>query len=105
MFKSPPGWPRQGTIKVENLSLRYREGLDLVLKDINFEVKAGEKVCSEQWIFAYFTLAFSLDEEKKKRDLSKLYGLLGVSGAMYEFKTQTGNAEILRNRESWTLNQ
>ncbi|KAK3738617.1 hypothetical protein RRG08_040275 [Elysia crispata] len=44
VFKSPPGWPRQGTIKVENLSLRYREGLDLVLKDINFEVKAGEKV-------------------------------------------------------------
>ena len=47
-YKSPAGWPRQGSIKVENLSLRYREGLDLVLRDISFEIKPEEKVFSEQ---------------------------------------------------------
>ncbi|GFO42105.1 multidrug resistance-associated protein 1 [Plakobranchus ocellatus] len=44
LVKSPPGWPQQGRIKFDNLSLRYRDGLDLVLKNINFEVKPEEKV-------------------------------------------------------------
>lgn len=41
---SPPGWPSRGVVAFKNYSSRYREGLDLVLKDVNFEVKAGEKV-------------------------------------------------------------
>ncbi|KAK0042761.1 multidrug resistance-associated protein 1 [Biomphalaria pfeifferi] len=41
---SPAGWPQSGHVSVENLSLRYREGLDLVLKRISFEVKTNEKV-------------------------------------------------------------
>ncbi|CAG5119030.1 unnamed protein product [Candidula unifasciata] len=43
-YRSPPGWPSRGHLQVDNLSLRYREGLDLVLKGISFEIRAGEKV-------------------------------------------------------------
>ena len=40
----PPSWPARGTIKFTNVKLAYREGLPLVLKGINFEIKPGEKV-------------------------------------------------------------
>ncbi|KAG0364699.1 hypothetical protein BGZ54_007256 [Gamsiella multidivaricata] len=36
--------PKQGKIVFENYSARYREGLDLVLKDVSFEVQAGESI-------------------------------------------------------------
>ncbi|GAA5830776.1 hypothetical protein JCM5353_002363 [Sporobolomyces roseus] len=39
-----PEWPQAGSIKFEHVAARYREGLDLVLKDVNFEIKAGEKI-------------------------------------------------------------
>ena len=37
-------WPEQGQIEFENYQTRYREGLDLVLKDINLNVGAQEKI-------------------------------------------------------------
>ena len=37
-------WPTKGVVEFKNYSLRYRPGLDLVLKDINAEVQSGEKV-------------------------------------------------------------
>ena len=37
-------WPKQGKIKITNLSLRYREGLPLVLKALNLTINAGQKV-------------------------------------------------------------
>ena len=37
-------WPSHGAIDFIDYSTRYREGLDLVLKDINMSVKSGEKV-------------------------------------------------------------
>ncbi|XP_053376083.1 multidrug resistance-associated protein 1-like isoform X1 [Mercenaria mercenaria] len=37
-------WPENGEVDICNYSLRYREGLDLVLKNINVSVKPGEKV-------------------------------------------------------------
>jgi ATP-binding cassette, subfamily C (CFTR/MRP), member 1 len=40
----PPSWPATGTIKFTDVKLAYREGLPLVLKGINFEIKPGEKV-------------------------------------------------------------
>ncbi|KAJ6635066.1 Metal resistance protein YCF1 [Pseudolycoriella hygida] len=39
-----PTWPQKGVVKFENFQARYREGLDLVLKGINFSVKSQEKV-------------------------------------------------------------
>lgn len=40
----PKNWPQQGRIVFKNYSTRYREGLDLVLKNVSFEVQPSEKV-------------------------------------------------------------
>lgn len=37
-------WPKQGSIRFANVSLRYRENGDAMLKNVSFEVKANEKV-------------------------------------------------------------
>ncbi|KAF9171232.1 hypothetical protein BGX21_008399 [Mortierella sp. AD011] len=42
--KIPEQWPNKGHIIFKNYSARYREGLDLVLKNISFEVQPGNKV-------------------------------------------------------------
>lgn len=46
MFKNRPtmGWPAQGAVSFKNYSTRYREGLDLVLKDVNLDIKPHEKI-------------------------------------------------------------
>ncbi|KAG0199405.1 Multidrug resistance-associated protein 6 [Mortierella sp. GBA30] len=40
----PPNWPSEGRISFQNYSTRYREGLDLVIKNISVEISPGEKV-------------------------------------------------------------
>ncbi|KAG0347383.1 hypothetical protein BG004_007885 [Podila humilis] len=42
--ETDPAWPQQGAITFDNYSTRYREGLDLVLKNLTLTVKAGERV-------------------------------------------------------------
>lgn len=43
--KRPPvSWPDKGTIKFVNYTTKYRDNLDPVLKDINFDVKSQEKI-------------------------------------------------------------
>ncbi|KAK7486632.1 hypothetical protein BaRGS_00022157, partial [Batillaria attramentaria] len=42
--RPPPNWPQYGLVRADNLSLRYRPGLDLVLKDVSFLIQGGEKV-------------------------------------------------------------
>ncbi|KAG0019619.1 hypothetical protein BGZ82_011830, partial [Podila clonocystis] len=42
--KLPENWPQSGHVQFKNYSTRYREGLDLVIKNIDFEVQPGEKV-------------------------------------------------------------
>ncbi|KAH7326381.1 P-loop containing nucleoside triphosphate hydrolase protein [Stachybotrys elegans] len=37
-------WPEKGEIEFVNYSTRYREGLDLVLKNINLDIKSHEKI-------------------------------------------------------------
>ncbi|TMW54988.1 hypothetical protein Poli38472_014759 [Pythium oligandrum] len=37
-------WPRTGAITFENVTMRYRPELELVLKDVSFTVKSGEKI-------------------------------------------------------------
>ena len=46
IFKNRPnlGWPANGAVHFEKYSTRYREGLDLVLKDITLDIKAHEKI-------------------------------------------------------------
>lgn len=40
----PAGWPFECAIDIHNLALRYRAGLDLVLKGINCHIKGKEKI-------------------------------------------------------------
>ncbi|KAF3157914.1 hypothetical protein TWF225_000693 [Orbilia oligospora] len=37
-------WPPRGGVQFKNFSTRYREGLELVLKDINLDIKPKEKI-------------------------------------------------------------
>jgi len=40
----PKEWPQYGVVKFDHYQTRYREGLDLVLRDIHFESMSGEKI-------------------------------------------------------------
>ena len=42
--KSSTLWPHSGQVSIENYAMRYREGLDLVLKSISCEIEGGEKI-------------------------------------------------------------
>uniref|UniRef100_A0A8C4HVQ8 ATP-binding cassette, sub-family C (CFTR/MRP), member 3 n=1 Tax=Dicentrarchus labrax TaxID=13489 RepID=A0A8C4HVQ8_DICLA len=42
--KPPPEWPMEGNVAFQDYSVRYREGLDLVLKKLTLNVKGGEKI-------------------------------------------------------------
>ncbi|XP_071507087.1 ATP-binding cassette sub-family C member 5-like [Diadema antillarum] len=43
--KEPPAdWPQAGKISIEDYRMRYRDNLPLVLKDVNCNIKAGERI-------------------------------------------------------------
>ncbi|XP_068440085.1 ATP-binding cassette sub-family C member 3 isoform X1 [Clinocottus analis] len=42
--KPSPEWPAEGNVEFHDYSVRYREGLDLVLKNLSLSVKGGEKI-------------------------------------------------------------
>ncbi|KAI3644541.1 hypothetical protein MP228_010705 [Amoeboaphelidium protococcarum] len=42
--RPPLTWPAKGMVEFRNYSTRYREGLDLVLRNLSFIVQAGEKI-------------------------------------------------------------
>lgn len=43
-LKIEPSWPVNGSISFQNVRLKYRDDLPLVLKGISFDVQPGEKV-------------------------------------------------------------
>ena len=40
----PSNWPEYGSIQFKQYSMRYREGLELVLKSVDVNIKGGEKI-------------------------------------------------------------
>ncbi|KAM4822942.1 ATP-binding cassette sub-family C member 3 [Urocitellus parryii] len=42
--RPPAGWPLKGEVEFRNYSVRYRPGLELVLKNLSLRVNGGEKV-------------------------------------------------------------
>lgn len=42
--RPPIAWPAYGAVQFHNFSTRYRQGLDLVLKNINLDIKSHEKI-------------------------------------------------------------
>ncbi|XP_076239794.1 multidrug-Resistance like Protein 1 isoform X1 [Calliopsis andreniformis] len=43
-YTPPNDWPMQGHVNFKDYKVRYREGLDLVLRGLTFSVNGGEKV-------------------------------------------------------------
>ncbi|TKR75883.1 hypothetical protein L596_017113 [Steinernema carpocapsae] len=43
-LKPTSAWPQKGAIEFESLCLRYRPGLDLVMRNVSAKIKAGEKI-------------------------------------------------------------
>jgi ABC-type multidrug transport system fused ATPase/permease subunit len=39
-----PTWPEKGSIEFDNVQMRYRDGLPLVLKGLTMQVRAGERI-------------------------------------------------------------
>jgi ABC-type multidrug transport system fused ATPase/permease subunit len=37
-------WPKDGAIVINNLSMRYRKGTDLVLRNVSFSVESGQRI-------------------------------------------------------------
>ena len=58
--KPAADWPQRGHVKISNFSLRYREGLDLVLKEIDCDIKPGEKVNYFMTVFCMVQLLISM---------------------------------------------
>ncbi|XP_042861563.1 multidrug resistance-associated protein 1-like isoform X1 [Penaeus japonicus] len=44
MKKPEKDWPQHGVVKFNKYSTRYREGLDLVVRDIDCQISGGEKI-------------------------------------------------------------
>jgi ATP-binding cassette subfamily C (CFTR/MRP) protein 1 len=42
--RPPPEWPQKGEVEIDNISLRYRPCLPIVLKNVTLSVKGGEKI-------------------------------------------------------------
>ena len=40
-------WPAHGVVSFENVSVRYREGLPLVLRELTFTAQAGHRIGTE----------------------------------------------------------
>ncbi len=53
------GWPFNGNIKLNEYSTKYRTGLDLVLKQISFDIRPGEKVIQMFHFFETIIYMFS----------------------------------------------
>jgi len=42
--RPPKDWPQEGHIELKDVQLRYREGLDLVLRGVTLDIKAQQKI-------------------------------------------------------------
>lgn len=42
--RPPASWPSKGAVSFNHYSTRYRQGLDLVLKDVNLNIESHEKI-------------------------------------------------------------
>ena len=50
--RPPDDWPFEGHVQFNHYSTRYREDLDMALKDISVHIPGGTKVAIE-WVYRY----------------------------------------------------
>jgi ABC-type multidrug transport system fused ATPase/permease subunit len=43
-YTLPGNWPKEGTVTFDHVSLAYRDDLPLVLREVSFSIRDGEKV-------------------------------------------------------------
>ncbi|EEC06752.1 multidrug resistance protein, putative [Ixodes scapularis] len=43
-FRPDPDWPGSGSVSFKSYATRYRSGLDLALRDVNLDIRPGEKL-------------------------------------------------------------
>jgi ABC-type multidrug transport system fused ATPase/permease subunit len=43
-YQAPDNWPDKGQIEFQKLGIRYREDLDLALKEVDCQIYPNEKV-------------------------------------------------------------
>ena len=58
--RPPDDWPPEGHVKFDHYSTCYREGLDLVLKDITVDIPGGTKVHIIMLTFVAYSYVLSL---------------------------------------------
>ena len=51
-----PDWPQSGSIDIQDLSVRYRDGLPLSLRNLSFKIDGGSRV--GKLIFLNYHLSF-----------------------------------------------
>lgn len=51
-----PNWPQSGSIDIQDLSVRYRDGLPLSLRNLSFKIDGGSRV--GKLIFMSYHLSF-----------------------------------------------
>lgn len=65
-------WPDHGQITFTDVDLTYREGLPPVLKDVNFQIKPGEKVRHAVLLILYLLLSYRRSELLEEPELGKV---------------------------------
>ena len=48
--RPPPDWPSNGNLKFNSYSVKYREELDFVLREIRCDIKPREKVALKKYL-------------------------------------------------------
>jgi ATP-binding cassette subfamily C (CFTR/MRP) protein 1 len=85
--KAPEGWPAAGKVSVENINVRYRDGLPLVLKSLTFEVLPKEKIgvvgrtgCGKSTMLLALTRILELAEKGDKPEDGSAKEIQGKTG-------------------------
>jgi hypothetical protein len=89
LYSIPSNWPDQGGIHFQDLKVRYREGLDLVLSGITASIKPHEKIgivgrtgnlffsffC---FIFFFLLLCVFLTSKNRSRKVQCIFGVVSA---------------------------